>query len=183
MMRSNLRVTCGFSAVVLAGLMASGSALANDYKVFPGAQCQVEGSGNYADGTAPKWSLWGGAYQNTHTTYDHVICPFTRDNVKNTDGTASASVRIYNPGTGRGFWCELWSSGMYGGAGTVPGFPSFPAPLQSHHVDATVIGLSQLNLDTSISRGGGYYSLHCEVPPNGYIYSYVLNEWGPTDTQ
>lgn len=165
--------------VVLAAMGTITAVQANDVKVFPGAECQTEFNVNYGDSTPPAWSLWGGAYSNTHTSFDHVICPITRDRTRNRIGTRAVEVRIYNPdpATGRGFWCELWSHSIYGGAG--PTVPGFPFALESNHVDAAVLGLSTLSLDTSVSAVGGYYSLHCEVPPGGYIYDYQVTEFDP----
>lgn len=172
-----------FASVVLTALFVAGtSAIADDWKVFPGSQCQPEYPSTYGDSNVPRaYDLWGGAYANYSETYDHVNCPIARDQTRNTNGTAWVQVRIYQSGKGRGFWCELWSSDVFGGAGGVSTVPAFPVPLQTHHVDASaVVGTQYLGLDTSRSKAGGYYSLHCELPPGGYIYSYQVREFPDT---
>jgi hypothetical protein len=170
------------SAIASALALSSGSAHAAgaDKKVFSGSQCQIEGSGNYVDGSPSIFTRYGGVFQNYHTNWDHVICPILRDQTQNLSGMQSVHVRIYNSGLGRGFWCELSSMAPFAGAGTVSGFPSFPVPLQIDHEAASFTGLVDLSLNVNQSVIDGSFMLHCEVPPQGAIYSYETSE--STDT-
>ena len=178
-----------FSRKFLAAAMAVSSAIAlgssaahagSDKKVFSGAGCQIEGSGNYVDGTPSIFNRYGGVFQNYHTNWDHVICPILRDQTQNLTGMQGVHVRIYNSGLGRGFWCELTSLAPFAGAGSVSGFPSFPVPLQVDHEDAPSTGLVDLSLSVTQSVADGSFMLHCEVPPQGAIYSYESTETSDT---
>jgi hypothetical protein len=170
-----------FSQRMLVAAAVAASALAfnaeaSDIKVYPGAQCQLESSSNYWDGTPSVFNMWGAAFTNLHTYWDHVICPITRDRTTGTRGIPSVVVRIYNPGTGRGFTCDLWSLAKFASAGTVSGFPAFEVPLQTFTAAAASTGLVELTLNVNVSEVSGYYALHCEVPPQGHIYSYEVKE-------
>lgn len=153
-----------------------------DYKVFPGASCQLEYPTNYGIGGASSWSLWGGAYENTHSDltngYDHVICPIVRDKTRNLAGTEHVRVSIYNSGNGRKFSCDLWSVDKFGGSNNA--FPGFPVPLETYTAVAPAAGFIDLVLDLTQSTVSGYYALHCEVPPLGYIYRYEVGEFQDT---
>lgn len=162
-------------------LASTGLSNASDKKDFPGSTCQVEYdyqyfSGNHGDSL---WGYYGGAYTNSASddgaggNYDHVNCPVLRDNTINTNG-ANVKVRVYNSGLGRGMWCELFSASKF--TGTSAG-QEFPNPEEIVHVDAGP-GLSELDLTALTSSPGGHYSLHCEVPPGSFIYSYELKEAG-----
>ena len=166
------------SALALSSSYASAG---SDKKVFSGAQCQVEYSGNYVDGTPSKFGRYGGVFENDHANWEHVICPIVRDQTQNVDGTQNVRIRIYNSGLGRGFWCDLTSLAPFAGAGTVSGFPSFPVPLQFDHEAAFSTGLVELVASVSQSVADGSYMLHCEVPPSGVIYSYETQEKGTTN--
>jgi hypothetical protein len=176
------RILVAWMAITSALALSSGSANAAgaDKKVHSGAQCQLEGNGNYWDGTPSMFGRYGGVFQNNHTNWDHVICPILRDQTQNLSGMQSVHVRIYNSGLGRGFWCELSSMAPFAGAGTVAGYPSFPVPLQFDHEAAAFTGLVDLSLSVSQSVADGSFMLHCEVPPQGVIYSYESSE--STDT-
>ncbi|MEQ1557412.1 MAG: hypothetical protein ABL933_00560 [Methyloglobulus sp.] len=166
-------------------LMSSASFALPDFKVFPGASCQVEYSTNYGGGVS-SWQLWGGAYSNTNTDlvggYDHVICPIVRDKTTNLNGTQHVKVSIYNSANGRGFNCDLWSVDKY--AGTNTAVQGFPVPMETYTATSpTTVGFYDLALNVKTSKASGYYALHCEVPPGGYIYRYEVGEYADTAVQ
>ena len=170
---------------VAALLLPTIAAAAADFKTFPGASCQVEANISYGNGLPSQWYLWGGAYSNTNSTdlltgYDHVVCPIMRDRTINTNGTQHVLVSIYNSGNGRGFSCDLWSLDKFAGSNLATnGFP-FALETFTASVPTTTTGFVDLALDLSLSTVGGYYALHCEVPPGGYIYRYEVGEFSDT---
>lgn len=170
------------SSIVL--LASIGLANASDKKDFPGSTCQVEYDYNYSGAVASSWMYYGGAYENTTQPvdgsdgHDHVNCPIVRTTTNNTNGV-SVKVRVYNPGADGALWCELFSAGSFVGGDQQTGFP-YASPEEIVHVNAAP-GLSEINISTATSFPGGIYSLHCEVPATGLIYSYESKEFSHSD--
>src|SRR6476619_6623748 len=83
--------------IAAAAMMFTHVARADDYKVYPGADCVLEDPTTYGNGTAHSFSFWGSAYGNFNADltmgYDHVVCPLTRDNVTNTNGLKNVKVK------------------------------------------------------------------------------------------
>jgi hypothetical protein len=176
------RLTAVLGVVALAVIL-SPVAKADDYKVFPGAACERENPTNYGNGATPLYSYLYGVYQNKSTDlrmggsqggWEHLLCPITRDQFRNTSGLKNLLVRFYNSGTGgRGVRCDLAAYNKFGGA-NVAGQPGSTLSFQAVTVTATGVGEAALKVNVGVL--GGYYILHCEIPPGGYLYSYQIQE-------
>lgn len=131
---------------------------AADVKLYPGAQCMPK---------APNDGYYLMRYvlflSNDGQSVDEVICPATRDNVGNTNGTTEPYVRVRSH-NGAPLTCSLYALGPYGNI------------IASKTATTTSNSDASLNLDLNSSVGNGYYAIQCALPPGGRIYGYRVGE-------
>lgn len=167
-MRGSTKLLAGL--VALAGIAAA-PALVNaeddnnyDGKGYPGMLC------------LPANNLWdwlhvtnGNYYFNDAPQTAPVLCPVVQDSWQQTGGLSYNRIWIYNP-TGNTFTC---TTNSYSADGVFQASASF---------STTTAGKSGQYLVNSsggyVSKTGaeGYIVITCQVPVNGRIYSYVVQE-------
>ena len=103
-----------------------------------------------------------------------VTCPILRDNTRNTTGTFTdrgskgVILRVFNPG-GR-LPCTLFS------------INPFSNVVATNSASTNQVGARTFSLAVNTSSSGGQYSIICTLPPGGRVYSYLVKEFRPTDT-
>lgn len=152
--------------ILASSLLVAGPAAATDVKVYPGAACLPQ--------TAPMQYYYSrniGGYSNlSDTQYATIVCPITRDNSNNVDGTGYVLVNVYNTRK-TGLTCSLASRQI--GLDLVQQTTKTANP--------SVYGDTSIFLDVGASANLGVYELVCRLPPRTAIDSYVVAESGRTD--
>ena len=139
-------------------LVAASGAHAEDTKVYSGDACQTFFGDQAGDLFRNPQSL-----HNQSDEYRLVICPIVRDNTENLNGVESAEIRVQSPLTLE-LVCYLQSRSALGEL------------LEQDRGATTSQNVNVLPLDVDVSTIGGYYSLACELPPQGQIYGYSVTE-------
>lgn len=150
-MKHNPKLTLLAAALAL---LSSTASLAVDEKIFSGAECQPTNGDEAAGLNSAYNGLW-----NDSGARRFVTCPIVRDNHANVNGTFLVRVRVTN-----GTECTLFSLDSLGG--TV-----------ASTFDDTVDGFSSLDVDVNASANLGYYTLVCDIPNGGRVWSYRISEF------
>ncbi len=153
-----------YTIVTLALLQWVPAVHAGDTKILPaGAACQpiffefpqqVQTQGNAIVSTELYQPGWG---------FQSVVCPIVRDFASNTNGTAKVVVRAKSPNK-EPLACALVS---YAPGGNV---------IESDFAVTTQATPASLLLDVDAGAVNGFYTLECQLPPDGFIYSYQVIE-------
>lgn len=146
----------GIAAISL--FLSSASAMATDRKVHNGSMCQP------ADGRNRLDTFTGGAFNADPTKFIFVTCPIVRDSTQNTNGTSLAFVNVRSAG-GQPLSCELVSRDKNG---------LFIASRSAFTTSSTPVSI---NVDVNASAVLGTYALSCQLPPNGAILTYDIDEF------
>jgi hypothetical protein len=141
----------------LAFVFFSSVALAQTERIYPGNTCIATGAyAEEAEGYVN--GLWN---RGTHDL--NVKCPVVRTNITNTTGTNSAKISVESNGTDF-LECRLWvhdKDGVF---------------VDSHADSTTNNAPTVLDIDVNLSQTGANYSISCNLPPSGWIYSYKIVE-------
>jgi len=134
-----------------------------DAKVFNGNSCQPREGTEVADF---RWFVRG--IMNVSSEYREVSCPVGRDEAL---GLRDASFFLaLRCDAGGEFCCTIYSFNQWG-----------YEVVDSAEMCRTVEGFWFGGLGVVESSYLGYYGLHCNVPPGGWVMAYGLWEEGPTD--
>jgi hypothetical protein len=139
-------------AIAMALLVYSTMAMAADPKTYPGNTCVATGDfAEEAEGYVN--GLWN---RGSHNLF--IKCLVVRDNVHNTTGTESAKISVASNGTDI-LECALW---VHDHEGTF---------VDVHYGSTTNNTPTTLDVDVNTSVANGNYSISCNLPAGGWIYS------------
>ncbi len=156
-------ITFAAAVAIFAMSAANATGQRTDSKVHAGAFCQAI-FGPQVRGI----TTFPAGIRNASQQALAITCPILRDNVLNTNGTSNVRVRVNNP-QGQRFSCTLYSIDRL--------FNS----TANNSASTTTPGKQELNLDVDTSQATGYYTMDCAVPPGGFVYNYVVQEFRQTD--
>lgn len=145
--------------VAMTLVVHGGATMALDGKTYGGNSC-VPGNYSYAPDLIP-----GSPHiMNLGAYFVSVTCPIVRDNLNNTTGTSNAKIYVQSDGVSI-LSCTLYSHDKNG----------VEVANQAASTSSAVV--TALNVSVGSSAVDGNYSIECNLPPGGSIYSYKIVEF------
>ncbi len=136
-------------------------AMAADAKSAPGSACQVVTNNQSGQVQRTATALVNSSYAASL----NVVCPITRDNTTNFNGTKNVRVWINRSAVSNSLsYCTLTSLTKEGRL------------IRSDFAGTSQVGRLELVLDVNNSTPGGVYGLACTVSPRSSIETYTSTE-------